>query len=289
MQFQARSAPSTARSRCGRVRDRRGELVPAGLGDVRVGRDPELVGEPAPGRARSSAGRRRDGRCARPRLPSAAHSAQALANAACLRGHPGRDVGERARPGSGSDRATRPRPGPRSPPTAVQAASPRCASRRSAPGIGGRLQPRPPGARRRSRRAPARGSRPPGPGSPGTCSGRRARSSRASRRARRRAGRAPAPPGGVIASCPSQNGHDDASAIRVVRPCAPGRRERPGATMTGTPVSGLRRTSIRRRPFRASAPRGCRSGWAGWWSSCWCPRSRAASGGSAAGGRSGSG
>ena len=57
--------------------------------------------------------------------------------------------------------------------------------------------------------------------------------------------------GGVIASWPSQNGQVAASAIRVVRPSAPGPPERPGATMTGTPVRGLRRTSIRRRPFRA--------------------------------------
>ncbi len=49
--------------------------------------------------------------------------------------------------------------------------------------------------------------------------------------------------GGVMASCPSQNGHVAASAMRVVRPSAPGRAERPGATTTGTPVSGLRRRS----------------------------------------------
>ena len=271
----------------GRVGDRRPELRPARLGRVGVGSDPELVGEPAPGRRdRPQAVGVPDG--ARVLDPERRTEGAVAGEGGRLRRDDGRDLGKRddlgvrvveRRPGGGALVHRHHRPG--------GLAAVRLAAR--APGRGCRRRDHVrPGGRRTSRRARARGSRPPGPGSPGTCSGRRARSTPASPRARRRGGPAPAPPGGVIASCPSQNGHDDASAIRVVRPCAPGRRERPGAMTTGTPVSGFVRTSIRSRPFRLQVPRRDRSGWAGSWWSCWCPRSRAGSGGSEAEARSGS-
>ncbi len=89
--------------------------------------------------------------------------------------------------------------------------------------------------------------------------------------------------GGVMPSWPSQNGQVAASAMRVVRPSAPGRAERPGATTTGTPVSGLRRRSTARYlRSRARAPAAGRSGSVARSSSCWCPRSRSGSAGSAA-------
>ena len=238
----------------GRVGDRRRELAPAGLGGVRVGRDPELVGEPAPGRRDRPQAvgvpdgacvldpeRRSTGRSARRRPASAPPTTGGIS---AKRDELGVRVVERR---AGGRR-------PRSPPPPSRRASPRCASRRrrqasavvastsgrelgegttcagpwittSWPGIAGNLF----GTTRTVH---------PGE-SAGAPSGRPSASTS----------------GGVIASCPSQNGHVDASAIRVVRPCAPGRRERPGAMTTGTPVSGFVRTSIRRRPFRASSAR----------------------------------
>ena len=75
------------------------------------------------------------------------------------------------------------------------------------------------------------------------------------RAVRRRAGR-PAEgriSGGVIASWPSQNGQCSASAIRVVRPCAPGRRGAAGRDHTGSPVSGLR-AEVERYSFGPRSP-----------------------------------
>ena len=177
----------------GRVGDRRRELAPAGLGDVRVGCDPELVGEPAPGRRdRPQAVGVPDGA----RVLDTERPAQVavLGERGGLRLDHGRDLGKRDDLGVGViERRSRGgalvhrhhRPG--------RLAAVRLAAR--APGLGGRREHVGRQVGEGQRRARARGSRPPGPGSPGTCSGRRARSSPGSPRARRGAGRAPAPRG----------------------------------------------------------------------------------------------
>ncbi len=196
--------PSDGTQPPGRVGDRRRQLAPAGLGDVCVGSDPELVGEPAPARReRPQAVRVPDGACVLDTQRPA--QVAVLGEGRGLRLGHGRDIGKRddlgvrvveRRSRGGALVHRHHRPG--------RLASVRLATRDPRLGCGRENVRRQVGEARR--RGPARGSRPPGPGSPGTCSGRRARSTPASPRARRRGGPAPAPPEASSPRAPRRTG-----------------------------------------------------------------------------------